>query len=287
MTTKKHNTIEHVSSELEKVGYRPRREEAYALASLLGIDQHGSKALLVEGPPGVGKTFLAESLSKILKAHYLVHLCHTWSDDHEFFAGIHVPAVIAKDIPNIPKMGILTQAAIKSQTVKTVLCLDEIDKTPTRVHNLLFTFLQDGICQIGPGNYVQAKLENLITVITSNKETTLSEPLLRRCRRLEIKPLPNDVLDDLIQKGTGISLSMAAWIRKFALELNAKDESSPVSPQELINLTKEIMHIAQSEGDVKESFKSWVMKTDEGKALLGNYAENYKNLWTMVEQARK
>jgi MoxR-like ATPase len=119
------NSIQQLCEQLVNVGYSAGREVLLAVLGALNLLSSGQPGiLLITGAPGVGKTFLAESLAKALNANLVYGLLHSWSDDQELFSGIDVASAVAGDAGNVRQPGLLARAAELSQRSLTILCLD-------------------------------------------------------------------------------------------------------------------------------------------------------------------
>jgi len=249
-------------------GYTAREEELVAIRAMLQLPTSGVKALFIEGPPGVGKTYLAECLASGIKAEYIFHQFHSWTDDTDLFIGVNIPAAVAGDVNKIEQFGSLAKAAKNSRKGRVVLCLDELDKAPERVDCLLLDFLQSGRVPLGDGTFEQADLTNLLVFITSNKVRDVHSSLKRRCRRLTMRPLPAPVLDELIQKTTGCSPWLARKIRVVCSELAALDKEIS-SLQEMTNLVSELS-LSQSLQETEISVEGWAVRGSTGMLELKN-----------------
>ena len=148
--------------------------------------QSGARAILVEGPPGAGKSQLAQALADIMDAELIVYQLHSWTDADELFVGVDVASAVAGDAKNVRQSGVLSLASSISQTKQVVLLLDEVDKAQERAENLLLDWLQSGRCPVQPGRHVVADFSNLLVILTSNGEREIGAPLRRRVSELAL-----------------------------------------------------------------------------------------------------
>lgn len=171
--------------------------------------------LILDGPPGVGKSFMAKAFAEVMKASYLQYNCHPESSAEELAVDINII------IPVLANSGMLTheptpeelilvgrllQAIQASQTQRVVFLSDEQDKARSVVDALLLGVLQDGYMFVnGIGENYRAKQVfsdpgNLIVVITKNDERDLHPALLRRGRVIYMDYPPRSVEAQLLDK---------------------------------------------------------------------------------------
>jgi len=259
---------------LRRAGYIPRPAEVAALAS-------GAGKFLVEGLPGTGKTFLAEVYARITSATYIYHMCHSWSSDQEFFLGIHVPSVVRGDADNVESPGVLALVARAAENGPVVVCIDELDKAPEAVENLLLGWLQDGEVPVCPGRSIRTNMKNVTVFITSNGMRTVSDALQRRCRRLFIEPHPQDVLGEILAG------SAAAGVIKMAIKVMAevaeKDGATP-SLQEMKNFLHEVEG-ASCVADVRQALAGWAARGSSGREFALHGKPRYLDpLWGEIRK---
>jgi len=277
--------ITGLEKQLLSVGYEARREELLALAGALQAQGGGARALLLEGPPGCGKTAMAESTAKALDAPLVYHLLHSWSGDDDLFVGVDVAAAVAGDSEHVRQDGVLAVAARLSQTHdRVVVCLDEIDKAPERVEALLLDWLQSGRVPVRPGEHLTTQLDRVVIVLTSNGARPLGDALLRRCRRVQMRPLPEDTCVRLISERAHVPQGIArlTWRAMRAL---AQAEDTVLSVQEGTRCAEELCAIAENVADVRSILSGWAARTNEGHRAA--VAANVSTLWGEIIASRR
>lgn len=269
-----------------KMNYKIDEPRKFVL-SILSSDKDGTNTVILTGKPGTGKTSLAEFFAQQVDAEYYYQLCHHWLSEEEMFIGIDIGAVAVgvNDRESAYQPGVLLKVAEASQRGKVVLCVDELDKAPTRMEVLLLDFLQTGRVYLPGDGYIQANLENLYVFITSNEQRPLLAPTLRRGFRLEMDFLPaNDELD-IIRKKTGGEMAIIKLIVRMIREIRTNGETSP-SLQEGINVCRTIDTV-NSPKECEMLLKGWLCKEEgDWQALERAYTRPHHALWGQVKRAR-
>ena len=252
---------------LRDAGYIPRRRELLALAGALAARGRngGAACLLLEGPSGCGKSALARAAATATGATLVMYQCHAWTDADELFVGVDVAAAVAGDSEAVRQDGALLRVAREAEQGEVVFLLDELDKTSERAEALLLDWLQSGRVPVRPGVQVETRLDRVLVVITSNGQRSLSDPLLRRCRRVAMEPLPVGVQEELIARATGAPTGLVRVAWKAARQVAAAEGNQALSPQEGAGLVAEL-RLAESAGDVRESLAGWAARADRGRA---------------------
>jgi len=271
--------------------YLPREGEVQAIAGLINrpASLGGVRSLLVEGPPGSGKSALAEALAEGLESELVVGQLHSWSDSDQLFCGIDVAEAVSGNGDGVRQDGLLAVAARASArasaTAPAVLLLDEIDKAPERAEALLLDCLQSGRVPVRPGEHLRITIPGLVVILTSNGVRPLGDALLRRCRRLRMDPLDDERAVPLVARLGDVPLTVAAVSWKACCL--AGNGASGTSPQEAAGLAAEVMGLAASVRDVERAMEGWCARDGSGlewvKSSQGRALRN--RLWGEVSAA--
>jgi len=286
------STTEGIAAALQSVGYIPRRDEVKGLADLLQVDvvaSGGSKSLILEGDPGVGKSAFAEAVARITNAQFVPYQFHSWSDADELFVGVDVCAAVAGEAELVRQEGVLSKVARLSQESTVVLLLDEIDKAPERTEYLLLDWLQTGRVPIQPGVHLQTNLNRVMTFITSNNYRELSVATTRRAGRIMMVPLPVRQQETLIRAKTGLDKGFIRILWKLARGVCEQDKGTSLSIQEGVRLAIAVWLHAENKDDISIFLCQWAARTQKGRESVrkNEFNRSIEAVWSELCRARK
>jgi MoxR-like ATPase len=267
-------------------GYIPSPELQLAARALLSHRNGGAAALLLTGPPGAGKSAFAEALARAIGAELVVCQLHAWSDADELFVGVDVASAVAGDAEHVRQDGVLARVArIAEQRDRVVLLLDELDKASEHTEALLLDWLQSGRVPIRPGVHLRTRLDRVMVVATSNDQRPLSEALMRRFRRVEMRPLPLEVIERIVGDRSGAPKGVVTLGVRAAQEVARAEGNSALSPQEIAHAVREAWEIATSAQEVRMVLAAWAARTPAGREAARRSAL-IPALWAEIKRGR-
>ncbi|MBU6318593.1 MAG: MoxR family ATPase [Alphaproteobacteria bacterium] len=202
---------EAVTSSLASAGYISTR----SISTAVYLAHHLRKPVLVEGPAGVGKTDLAQSLSRALEYPLLRLQCYEGLDEskalYEWKYGKQLlyTQILKEKISELIGASDSLDASFRKlagfqdlffsrdfleprpvlrameQTSGSILLIDEIDKTDEEFEALLLEVLSDYQVTVPEIGTLSAQVPPLV-FLTSNATRELGDALRRRCLHLHI-----------------------------------------------------------------------------------------------------
>jgi len=287
---------QELTNKLMGVGYMPRRSDVLALAGALTAPTGaGLRAVLLEGPPGTGKSAFAEAVSEVIKGdghqvEFVVYQCHSWSDADELFVGVDVSAAVAGESGSVRQDGVLAKVARASERGMVVLLLDEIDKTMQRTEALLLDWLQSGRVPLRPGVQIKTTMDNVLCFITSNAHRELSDALMRRVRRVMMQPLPIAQQETLLIRRTSLPPGFVRVLWKLAREIAVHEGNEALSLQEGVRALHETFEFATDTGDIALTLQGWAARSNKGREYVRSNVVGSRNLsaaWSELRRARQ
>lgn len=270
------------NSNRDPENYFPSKDLAIAVnvAVMLG------KPLLVTGPPGVGKTELANSIAHemgglplhvfetkstsisrdLFYTYDAISAFRSQSEDHEAKNFIEYQALGKAILSAFPKtevrdfLSVRETETFESGQARSVVLIDEIDKAPRDFPNDILNEIDQMQFRVPELGNIQtpspSSIDNFrpIVVITSNGENPLPNPFLRRCVYFHIKPQGRDELRRIVMARMGSEIEAKANLVEDALVKFNRIEGNiehPISCAELLDWLRIVNYWQQEDGPIR------------------------------------
>ena len=259
--------IEALMAGYEKLGYVSDEQ----IATALFLAQKLEKPLLVEGPPGVGKTELAKATAEYLGLDMIRLQCYEGLDEAKALYEWQYGKQLLYTQVLKEKLGDLMEGAatldqsmgklhdfedvfFSEQFLQTrpllealrsddgvVLLIDEIDKSDDEFEAFLLEILSDYQISIPELGTVKAKKPPLV-FLTSNNTREIGDALKRRCLHLYI-PFPDAVRENTILQARVPELNdgLRANVVNFVQKLREMDLKKPPAVSETIDWARTVV----------------------------------------------
>ena len=170
--------------DFEKQGYFTNQD----LVDIVNAALFLNKPILIEGPAGTGKTYLAKTLSKIFNTELIRLQCHEGIDeDKALYEWNYKKQLLSIQTGNESKNLFTEEFLIERPILKSlrsennsIFLVDEIDRSDEEFEALLLEILAENQVSIPELGTISSNNKNL-TILTSNATRELSEALRRRC----------------------------------------------------------------------------------------------------------
>ena len=261
------SAIEALKTGYEKLGYVSDEQ----IATALFLAQKLEKPLLVEGPPGVGKTELAKATAEYLGLNMIRLQCYEGLDEgkalYEWQYGKQLlyTQVLKEKLGDVmqgaetldesmTRLGGFEDVFFSEQFLQTrpllealraddgiVLLIDEIDKSDDEFEAFLLEILSDYQISIPELGTVKAKKPPLV-FLTSNNTREIGDALKRRCLHLYI-PFPDAERENTILQARVPELDdgLRANVVNFVQAVRDMDLKKPPAVSETIDWARTVV----------------------------------------------
>lgn len=278
MNVQEINNIQPVIDGLDRQGYLIGKDLATAVFLMLKI----RKPVLIEGPPGIGKTELANQLARLLDTRLIRLQCYEGLDVHSAMyewnyqkqlLGIKIQETsrlseAEKEQHIFSEAYLLKRPLLESISAKDrspVLLIDEIDRTDEEFEAFLLELLSEFQITIPEVGTVKA-VHPPHVILTSNSTRELSDALRRRCLYHWVDyPDMTKELAIVHKHFPGLEQKMATQLVHFIQALRAKKLQKTPGVAETLDWALSLMTLGYQTLDVEavERTLGCILKSNE------------------------
>ena len=264
--------------DLETVNYFSNENLVDAINAAIFL----KKPLLIEGPAGTGKTFLAKAISSFFNLELIRLQCHEGIDeDKAVYEWNYKKQLLSiqqdKNAENLFDESYLIKRPILNALTsekESLFLIDEIDRSDEEFEALLLEILAENQVTIPEFGTINGS-DNRITILTSNGTRELSDALKRRCLyfyldfpsvEIESKVLMNSI-SEISEEQARTYASFISYVRNLNLnKIPSLIESVEWVKYNLINKNKsntDNLGILLKDKSDQEKYKEQIENTNE------------------------
>ncbi|WP_025899528.1 AAA family ATPase [Sneathiella glossodoripedis] len=291
MDEKPQAAIEDILKRFEKAGYICDQH----IATSIYLSQKLDKPILVEGPPGVGKTELAKATAELLGTDLIRLQCYEGLDESKaLYEWKYGKQLLYTQILKEKLRDLLEDAqgleasidrlhqfgdhffsdkflearpllqALKSEK-QCVLLIDEIDKSDHEFEAYLLEILSDYQITVPEIGTIKAKTKPVV-FLTSNNNREMGDALKRRCLHLYI-PFPDSKREKQIIQARipDIDASLRDQLVEFVQQLRTQDLKKLPAVSETIDWARTLMllHADSLDADLVRNTLNIILKFED------------------------
>ncbi len=276
------DSLEDLSTRLSATGYfiDPVMTQVVFLAAKLQIP------LILEGPPGSGKTQLATSVARAARTHVVRMQCYKGITDKQAI-GEFDESLQKLYMQFSKEQGLSWQEIVKTLKGREffrpgplmralecerscVLLVDELDKVPQDTEALLLEPLAERQLSIPEFGTVNAT-SIPFTVITSNEERPLSDAIRRRCIYIRVEhPTPGREAEIIASRTPNSSVELHNQVAGIAMAFRNYSLEKPPSVSEMIVFANalQLLGAERATPELRDVLLPFLAKTEKDRRHL-------------------